>query len=309
MSSAPSKTDPTWTLAHLMLLGKYSRGRQLEMGGHAYPDQQWKGALGESLQDATKRFAESGLLEECPLSYRVMSKFNQIVLKQMLRQRGLKVSGRKDELAKRLVEADRDGMFEATSEFVMMQCTDKGRYLANEFSERTEEMQQAALQALRRRDLESAIQYVCHYQDALGFPEAPFFPSKPNASDLRRTFSVKPKILGSISDEVLESLRVAAGMGFLGIRGKWISDDLETGVAMDGASAVAMIISKVQNDRNLESYRLSEVTRIRIIGSADGSCLSCAKIQRKMWNLKDVPEIPYERCTSEGGCRCCCIIA
>jgi len=307
MTSAQSKTNPTWTLAHLMLLNKYVRGRQVDLGGNAHWDQHWLVALRESIQDTTKRFVESGLLEECPLLDRVTCKFNQIALKQMLRERGLKVSGRKDELANRLVATDRDGMLEATREYVMMRCTEKGLQLAKEFSARTEEMQQTALQALRRKDLETATRCVCQYQDELGFPEDLTFPTRPDIADLRRIFSAKPKILGPVGDEVLDTLRVAAGMAFLGIKGQWISDDLEISATLDGVSAVGMIISKIQSDRNLEGYKQGGVTQVKIMGSADGPCSRCEEIQSKTWKLISVPELPYEHCTSEGGCRCCYI--
>lgn len=309
MTPAKSKTDAMWTLAHLMLLNKYTHGRLVDMGGNAHWDQHWQTALGESIREATNRFIESGLLEECPLSDRVTSKFNQIALKQMLRERGLKVSGRKAELGNRLIEADRDSMLGVTHEYVMMRCTEKGLGLANEFSTRTEETQQNALQALRRKDLETAVRCVCQYQDDLGFPEDPGFQSRPNVADLRRTFSVRPKILGVVSDEVLETLRVATGMRFLGLSGKWTPDDFETGVKLDAASAVEMIVAKVQSDRSLEGGRLGKITQVKILGSGKGTCSACADLENKRWTLKNVPELPFEDCTSKGGCRCCYSIA
>src|SRR5208282_220252 len=104
MPSAPSKADPRWTLAHLMLLSMFSGPRT---GNGPWGDQ-WSGALGEDGSGAIQRFVGAGLLVDSVLSVseRLALKFSSLQLKQMLKERGLKVSGRKDEMAERLCMAN-----------------------------------------------------------------------------------------------------------------------------------------------------------------------------------------------------------
>src|SRR5574343_619369 len=70
----------------------------------------WDKRLGEDIQDALARFRETGLVAECSLAVKVEHLLNASVIKQMLRERGLKVSGRKDEGAQRQADADPEGV-------------------------------------------------------------------------------------------------------------------------------------------------------------------------------------------------------
>ena len=33
-------------------------------------------------------------------------------------------------------------------------------------------------------------------------------------------------------------------------------------------------------------------------------CKVCARLSKRTWPIEDVPEIPYEHCTSDEGCKC-----
>jgi hypothetical protein len=119
---------------------------------------------------------------------------------------------------------------------------------------------------------------------------------------------VKPKILARLSGKVLEELRVAAGMAFLGFGRNWLSEDLDTGLAMNCDAAVNMIISRVQSDRNREGFHQGGVSKVRIQCSQDGPCEVCSALRSRVLPLDEAPEIPYERCTSPSGCRCVCVV-
>ena len=185
MPSSPSRDDPRWTLAHLMLLNRYSNPRANEPLPPGYWSDQWRSALGETHEDAIRRFIDTGLLVPCPLSQRLAWKLPYTELKQLLRDRKLKISGRKAEMAERLCESDPEGMEKVLAGLSLLQCSELGRTLASAFLARKSEMQNAALEALRKKNLDLAVSVVSEFQDALGFPEDPLMPSKPDVLILR----------------------------------------------------------------------------------------------------------------------------
>jgi len=310
MPSSPSKDDPRWTLAHLMLLSRFSNPRATEPLPPGYWSDQWRSALGETHEDAIRRFVDTGLLMPCPLSQRLAWKLPYTELKRMLRDLKLKISGRKAEMAERLCESDPEGMEKVLAGLNLLQCSESGRTLASAFSARKSEIQNAALEALREKNLDLAVRTVSEFQDALGFPEDPLMPSKPDAGDLRRVFSVEPKILKGISDDVMESVRIAAGMAFLGLGTKWLPENLVTGARIDGDIAVDMVVSRVQTERNVESWQASGlVSSVEVVCSTDGPCVACSELSEHPWSIDTVPEIPYEHCTSAWGCHCGLILS
>jgi hypothetical protein len=287
-----------------MLLSKFSRPN---IGTGRWGDE-WKVALGEDAAEALRRFVGAGLLVPCSLPVKLASKFSSVQLKGMLKQRGLKLSGRKDEMIERLCEGDRVKMERAVADLYLLTCSDAGRQLADEFVGRRDKMHLAAFAALRDRNIVLACQVVCDFQDALGFPEIPMFPSKPYLPDVRSVFAVKPGILAGVNEEALEHLRLAAGMAFLGLGDHWLPENLETGIRLSGPAAVSMIIGAVQNWRNVESWRNSGLVRtVRIVCSAGGPCETCASLADRVWPIGELPEIPNAHCTSPYGCRCACV--
>ena len=305
-----SIADSGWTLAHLFLLSKFSMPRKVESNVSGIWEERWKAALGEGEEDALQRFLDARLLILCSPSERLASKFQYKELKVMLRERGLKLAGRKDEMAERLCSADPTGMEKNIARVNLLKWSEEGRQLSSVFFSRRDEMQRAAAAALQGKNPELACRLVCEFQDALGFPENPMFQSKPDLADVTSVFSAAPKILAGVKQESLEYLRIAAGMAFLGLEHDPLTDNLETGIRLAGPAAVKMIFSYVQSRRNFESWRSSGLVRtVRIVCSADGPCKVCARLSNRTWPIKDVPEIPYEHCTSDEGCKCGYILA
>jgi len=305
MSSHPSKPASPWSLAHLLLLSKFIRARKVEPPSAGALSDGWKVALGESKHDAIRRFASAGLLIPCPLIEKLSHCVSAARMKEMLRERGLKLSGRKDEMAERLCTADPRAIESALASTELLKCTEMGRQLAGEFLEREQRMKRALTEYLQKGDCEAAVQEVCEFKDALGFPTTPWFPDRPRLDDVRNALSAKPRILASVSEGNLRQLRLAAAKAFLGLWSKWYLDDMETDLKMSNEVAVNMMISSIQNGRNLAYWRLGKVERVKILGtSTDDSCAGCEVLRNRVWPIDEVPELPHADCTSECGCRC-----
>jgi hypothetical protein len=308
MSSLPSKPGSPWSLAHLLLLTKFLTVRKVEPFLTGDWADRWKAALGETEPDAIRRFASGGLLVSCPLAEKIAYIFSDAALKGMLRERGLKLSGRKEEKAERLCSMDPEGMETALAGVELLKCSEMGRQLADEFVGRKERTVRCALEFLQKGKCEAAVREICDFKDALGFPPMRFFPDRPNLDDVRNALSARPLILAAVSEGALEQLRVAAAMGFLGLGTKWFAGDTETGTEMSCETAVNMIIGSVQYNRNLASWLRGGVKRVKILGSnSDDSCEACKVLWNRVWPIEKAPELPHPQCTFERGCRCCAV--
>ncbi len=126
---------------------------------------------------------------------------------------------------------------------------------------------------------------------------------------LRTIFVSRLKILAHLNDKELDQLRIAAGMMHLwgtSAAKEWLPPDFETELAMDSDAAVRMLGSYVSHQINMAEYRQSRVIKaVEIYNCNDSSvCDACRKLARRKYKLNKVPELPYEKCTSEMGCRC-----
>ena len=123
-------------------------------------------------------------------------------------------------------------------------------------------------------------------------------------------FGRTPKILGKVDEGQLGPLRLAAGMAHLWGTNQfeeWLPPGFESGLGMDNDTAAGMILMLGTHEATLAGYRRSSVVRaVEILTARDERlCAACESLSGKTFTLDEVPELPYEHCTSEFGCRCC----
>jgi hypothetical protein len=305
--SKPSPIDPRWSMAHLRLLGRYSMCREAE-NFTGYSRAQWEGALWESCENAFESLVMAGLVAPCSPKELLYGRVAYKQAKQMLKDRGLKVSGRRAELIERLWKEDQAAMEKIVSGIHLFRCTESGQRISDAFLAYRAKVERAAFDALCARNADLGTRVICDFQDALGFPETPSFQSKPDVSKVRSVFSVRPKILAGVSEATLEHLRVAAGMVFLGFGFQWLPDNFQTGLAIKNEAAVRMIISQIQSNGMIEQAkeRPDLISGVHVyVASEPPPCDACHALKNKNWKLGDQPELPYESCTHLMGCRCC----
>ena len=163
---------------------------------------------------------------------------------------------------------------------------------------------------LRQRKFKEASLAVASYEAQQVFPRGLGINWKNHSptSDivaLNAIFTYKPKILSQLENNLLEELRLTAGMDDLwGTNSaKWLRPDFETGLAIDKVTAVRMFLSNANYHRSITQYRASGVVNQVQILSKD-CCEACMKLSGKKFILNAVPELPYEHCTREMGCNC-----
>jgi len=313
--------------AHLLLLSKFIHANRFEdFARHDYWKDTWNNLLGEPSAQAIKRFVNEGvLMTVTDLNDLLSYKYKVTELKDMLKQRGLPVSGRKEEMIERLVQADPDGIKKAVAELSLLKCTQRGHEIAEQYIEAEKEkhtqVERQVMEYLTRRKFREASLAVAAWEKDQVFPlelATGIKTEKHNNSNrdietsqhrikmLNTIFeSNPPKIIAPIGDEKLEALRIAAAMMTLWGENKakkWLPDDFETGLPFDYDTVVRMINFQAVHQRTLELYRSEGLKHVEILPAFD-SCESCRKLAGT-YKLNEAPELPNEHCTDKMGCRC-----
>lgn len=300
--------------AHLLLLSKFLYPQTAE--GFAKADY-WKDALGETAQQAIKRFKNEGVLVTPGLPERLAYRYKVSELQAMLKQRSLPVSGRKADLISRLMETDAGGMEKVVAGLTLLQCSDRGLEIAKQYLAAEKEKRDAAerevLAMLQKGKFREASLVTSSYEAkqvlsrGLGIDWKNHDP-RGDVASLKRVFGSKPKILARLDQGKLGPLCLAAGMMSLWGTNKaraWLPAGFETGLAMDSDSAARMLLFHAQHQANLERYREWGIKSVDIIAANDQhQCEACRKLAGRRHKLSEVPELPYEKCTSDLGCRC-----
>ncbi len=312
--------------AHLLFLSKFLSPKtaddfakadsRIEAFGDFAKLDTWKSVLGESPSSAIRRFVDEGMLGQADIGAQLDYKFKATELKAMLKQRGLPVSGRKEDLISRLLQADVESMKRAVAGLKVFLCSERGREIAEQFllaeKAKRANLEEQVLGYLKQRKFKEASSSVASYEAkqvfsrGIGEDWKNHDPSR-HIEMLKFMFDGRPKILSRLNDDELAALRLAAGMMFLfgtNQGKKWLPLDFETCLAMDNDSAVRQVLFYARHQANIVNYRQSSVIKQVEILATEDSCEACKKMSGKRYKLDRVPELPCEHCTHEMGCRC-----
>ena len=297
-----------------MLLSKFLQPRTIEDFTKA---DSWNEVLKESPQQAIKRFIDDGALIRADLGEHLSYKFKVTELKNMLKQRGLPVSGRKDEMIGRLVQADPEGMKKAIEGLNVIHCSGQGSRLAESYldseKEKRAKVEQQVMDAIKRRAFQEASRLVASFEAEQVFPRGLNIDWKNDNSSrdvtiLNNIFASLPKQLGNLRPELVEQFRVAAGMVHLWgtSHGKeWVTTNETTGLTFDSDAIIRMLVSYGLYSHEIADYKKIGVKKVEILTCNDSDvCDACQKLASRTYRLSEVPEMPYEKCTCESGCRC-----
>jgi hypothetical protein len=323
MSDIEQRKDWRSSPAHLLLLSKFSNGDSPTR----YRDADyWEPALKEKPTKVVEQFIKEKMLELAELPEILNYKFKASDLKSMLKEKGLKVSGRKEELIQRLIDNDAKAMSEVTKGLDLYRCTTAGKQLAEHYLEgeriKREAAEQKTLSLLAGEEFLKAVRVVAQYEATQVFARglgidwknydetSEFFQSI--VESLKVIFNTTPAILKGIEENRLRQLRPTAGMMLLwGTRTArhWLPlpEGFETGIHLDGDTACRMLVFHAHYLRHIKEYKElgCRTAEVEISGAGDeATCSECRKINGKKYRIENVPELPYAKCTSECGCRC-----
>ena len=300
--------------AHLLLLSKFRKGDSpRRYRGTEY----WAAALKEEPTKAITRFVRDGMLEPGGLRECMDYQFKVPDLKSMLKVRGLKVSGRKEDLIHRLIDNDAEAMTEATKGLDLYRCTMAGMQLAENYLERERVKREATecevLKLITEGQFSKAVRLVAQYEAAQVFARGlgidwSNYDGTSDVESLKAIFNATPAILKGIEEDCLRQLRPVAAMMLLwgtGTPRYWLPEGFGTGIHLDGAAVCGMLVFHAHYLGNMKECKKAGMKTVEVSGANDGAtCSECRKINGKRYRLANMPELPYAKCTCKSGCRC-----
>lgn len=298
--------------AHKLLLTKF-------IGPHLLSDytssEPWKQVLRESPQKAILRFEKEGVLVRGSLPDCLDASFTLTELKDFLRARQLKVSGKKEDLIARLVDADPDGMKKAVGNEPVFVCSPAGLALATEIKHQIDQLrndaEQQTIVALVAGNYYHAGKTVAAFEARQVFPRGlgiQWDRHDPNVDKvpLQIIMTATPLILKNLPPDQIQGLRIPAAMMYLwgtSSARKWFAEGFIVDSHMDRDAAARMLVFYARHKVQLAQYKKFG-QRIVCVFSANDCCTKCRPFHNKVFPIDKLPEFPYEHCTDPMGCRC-----
>ena len=281
----------------------------------------WEPMFGTHPQNIVEGLLQLNVLESASLVETIEYCHTGVELKRLLKERGLKVSGRKAEQAQRLLDADPEGMHRLAAEHRIVRCSTAASAAVHAWlAQQAQALDQATdnlIGALRKHDFKAAIhvadvwrekrfQVPVHpAQEAMTIPTHPRTLEE-RVQELAQVFTLRPKILTDLEPEQWEGLHVNyAVWQLLGHSADEKCMPGFTGLnAMDAATVLRMLGFYDRHQQDLEQWKKLGVKKASIMCTNSGSCETCIALDKKTYRLDKLPELPYESCTCELGCRC-----
>lgn len=279
----------------------------------------WRSLLNAPPAIMVERFETHGLLRPASVAEALSAALGSEQLKALAKDRGLRSSGTKDELADRLSAADLDGMDALTSATKRWICTERGRAIAVEHVAQEEIESEEALKSsfdqLAARDFPAAARTMGQYEANQLFPRGigidwRSYDPTADVERLEIMFGESPGILAGVPDRVLAQLRVAAGMKLLWGRsrvGRWFPEKTVAGSHLGPDAAARMLVFFARNRRLILAGGpgSGNPVLVEVVGVKDSrACEACRELSGTRYPISEAPEVPLSHCSSEMGCRC-----
>lgn len=274
----------------------------------------WQSTLGEPPQRVVDSYVESGLLipsSQGNLGDAISTAFSVDQLKELLRERHLKLSGNKSVLISRLITADEPRMREIIRAANYIELAPQIKPLAECFTENRKVEQKRAistsLSALRDGRFAEAVTVMADYQKAQTFQRGIGLDWSEDslvveyAETMSLIFSSLPKILKPyVQEEQLPGLRLAAAIDHL-----WGSNRLHREIEnlpenygkFSQQEAISVFSHFAYEASRLRNFRADGIRHIEVYGDEQTACAACKKIIGKRYSIGRIPELPPPRCT------------
>jgi len=313
---SPKVSDMRYSSAHLLLLSRFLNPQEPETLARQAC---WTEALRQTVQRAACQLQDDGLLASLSVAELAEYRLKVADLRAMCKERALPVTGRKNDLVARLVEADPRGVRAALAGPTVLRCSDRGQEMAHRYLEsekaKKDSLKASVFQMLERKRFREASLAVACYEAEQVFPRGmgidwKHYEPSHDVRTLEHIFQRTPKALKSVPRNQLCMPRIAAGM--MHLFGSWseveshIPAGGDTGSSNDCFNEARMLLSHAVFLTAMQGFReLGPRVFIQVNNAGDEHvCPACRRLTDRQYKPDQVPELPYEGCTSRDGCRC-----
>ena len=266
----------------------------------------WSEILGRPYKQVLKEALNRGLIVRAGLKEKLGGMLRMPDLQELLRELGLTVSGKKDTLLSRYIEARPQEAERRASKMEgnFLISTPEGRKEIKQHTNRRADAEDSARnemgRLLKRGKIDEAAEIVNVYLKSADRSARDNVFVK---EDIKLIFTIK-EVPGLVGPE-LEKARINAAIELLW-DGKLNSVHYSQIPSFHQfALAAVIVIGKKRSRDELREYAGQEfVTRVEILCN-DDSCTTCKAAAMRKYSLKNAPLLPIDGCTHENGCRCC----
>lgn len=279
----------------------------------------WRGKLGVDFEQAAIDLHARGLLRDASLAEKLSAANKVSDLKTIAKRLGLKVSGTKANLAKRIAEEADSSLIAQHQNATLWTCSETALERVKQHRADEEASLQSAIgqtwELLGSDKLREAAMVACAFKDAQFYPQGLNVDWKTAdrriAKELEVVMGAEPRFhvqrFGGVSRQVHLCAAMETLWGRDGV--KFARGGLDVGAEeIELPSRMLMF-----HARHVEEVaRLSEVKlprtdwryEIVVVEDANTTCEACLNERGKLYDLADVPELPHEYCQCKLGCRC-----
>ena len=265
----------------------------------------WSESLGKSYKKVVGEFLSKDLIKRAGVKEKLAVLLRGDDLRFLLREKGLKTSGKKDDLLSRYMEACPEEAEKKASAMAgdLLVCTPEGARKVADIGRKAGREDSAQLEMrslLSRRKVEQAAEVVRVYK---GYERNPLQENIVGKDEVEMVLALK-KVPG-VGPEEFDDARLNTAMEMLWY-GKIASAEYSHRPAYQIFGRFAsIIVEKKRSRETLKGYSENEfITRVEIM-CQDDSCRACKAAARRTYPLNKAPLIPIDGCTHENGCRCC----
>lgn len=287
-----------------------------------FDQNQWAIILGKDFDDVLQIFIHENLITEASTPDYLVKYFSAEELKNMARERKVKLSGKKSDIASTLFDTDPIGMDDQKLYFLpLFRINDIGKDIDNKyFSSLFTNTNNNILESLHRQIIEAKDRLISYcrqqqktspsYEDAISNSfEIPYVHIyEPDIDLINNIFSRTPKTLDDVIITELQLFRLETIFRLVFGPRKYESifpRDYETRHRLGNWGIISALETHAKFIHGLEEAKKGNFRFIEFFSSSgQDACPYCKNIAEKLYEIEDVPELPFSGCTHPDGCRC-----
>jgi SAP domain. len=310
----PQRKSLDWkdSAAHLMALEQFLCAKRADVG---LPDY-WESALNSPPKYIIEQFIKDGLLIPLSLVESIQSHFKLSEMKEQAKSLGLAVSGKKEDLAKRLANENQNEMTRFFDEYPVLICSEEAKRAVETYRKDKEKSFEKTITSIKlslndgnfmdavitaREYRKNEIKIQPPNSLAIKTPQ----PSvKDDIQHIECIFKIRPKILKELDYDDWKPLSVVVAMGYLlGVMPTtWLPESFKGLTKFGNAVTLKMMNFHLNHLSRMKKLRSLGIKKVKIMGGCE--CDACKQLSGKTFLIENAPELPYEQCNHYQGCRC-----